>query len=546
MSLLSYDVIVAGAGSSGCALAARLSATRRVLLIDAGPHFRRLEDFPQELARVDTIGAMFPGHPNNWSFVGQLRPGRPYPMPRGKVVGGSSAINGAVFVRGRKEDFAEWVAQGNSEWSYDRVLPFYIRSETDLDFSDDYHGRSGPIPVRRSSSEQMHPVSTAFTNACLKLGYPYEPDKNGLGPEGVGPIPSNCIDGIRMNASITYLGLCDGSENLTILPNTVVRKVLFNGYQTIGVEVDSGGERQSLFADQVVLSAGTLKTPQLLMLSGIGPAAGLRAHNIDVLADLPGVGQGVGDHPSISVRYRLEGVPPRTTPGMIPMQATLNYVDSAFEDDGDLQIICTTGTLNRLMRRSSSTGFRNRLPSYVSRPVATLQALRKLPARFLLSQARAGADYHLLCTVEREKSRGSIGIRSSDPAESPAIDLNYLSDSGDFARLRSVIRVAAAALETAPFRELGARRIAPTDAELASDSVLDRWIEENLTSSFHTSSSARMGPASDTGSVVDQYFRVHGVTGLRVVDLSALPNILRRATNATAIMLAERAAAFMQ
>jgi choline dehydrogenase-like flavoprotein len=379
-------------------------------------------------------------------------------MQRGKVVGGSSAVNGTVFLRARPEDFAIWARLGNDRWNFNAVLPYFIKSEHDRDFPGPYHGQSGPLPVHRLSPDQLHPISIAFANACQELGYPEEPDKNSPDPEGAGPIPSNCVDGIRMNTAITYLAMAKGRDNLTIAADTTGRKVLFHGDRAIGIEADSPAGRVRLYGDEIVLCAGAIKSPHLLMLSGIGPEDALRKHKIRVKADCPGVGGNVADHPTLRVRYRIAdkyAVP--LAPGAVPLQMSLNYMDAAGGENGDLQIISIASSLFRMLR-----------PSF-SRPIATARALSRLSGKFLIDQLRSSVGYQLLCALEREASRGVIELRSADPADSPVIRLNYLSEPEDIRHIRTNIRMAAELLSTKAFRDLGAIRVSPTDEDLRSE-----------------------------------------------------------------------------
>jgi choline dehydrogenase len=543
-----YDVIIVGAGSSGCALASRLTenASRSVLLVDAGPWFRTLPDHPSDLTNATTMAATFPGHPYNWSFVGNLRAGHPYPMPRGRVVGGSSSINGAAFLRGREEDFDEWAALGNDVWEWSKVLPCYRRSETDLDFKSELHGTCGPIPVRRPTDSELHPISRAFIDACTSLGFAYEADKNGQGTEGVGPIPANVSDGIRMNTALTYLALAAGRKNLAVMADTLVRRVLVEGNRATGIEIERYGAIESVLGGEVVLCAGGLKSPQLLLLSGIGPADDLRAHGVDVVMDSPGVGRNLADHPSIPIRYRVGRRLASTDPNALPLQVGLNYLDPGAAENADVAVTCVTGSLSSMFRAAGvGDGGHALRPSYLSRPVATVRALRRLPLRFVVSQARTSTDYQFLCSVEKEGSRGAITLSSPDPHDPPVIDLDYLSDPEDILRIRTNVRTAVDILRAAPFTAMGASRTAPLEEDLGTEASLDAWIDRNLTSSFHTSCGARMGPESDPLAVTDQRCRVRGIEGLSVVDISVAPTMIRRATNATAIMIAERAAEFL-
>ena len=212
-----YDAIVVGGGSSGCALAARLSENpaRRVLLLEAGDDYPTLEDFPREVTLARSMASSFPGHPRNWNFVAELTANRRYPIARGKIIGGSSAINGTYFVRGRPEDFDHWAAQGFDLWSYEQVLPFFRKCETDTDFDNEFHGQNGPIPLRRPGADELRPVSRAFVEACRAAGFGDEPDKNAPGPSGVGPTPRNVRDGIRISTAIGYLTEARERANLT-------------------------------------------------------------------------------------------------------------------------------------------------------------------------------------------------------------------------------------------------------------------------------------------------------------------------------------------
>jgi choline dehydrogenase-like flavoprotein len=299
-------------------------------------------------------------------------------------------------------------------------------------------------------------------------------------------------------------------------------------------------------APEVVLCAGGIKSPHLLMLSGVGPAAQLREHGIDVVRDSPGVGQGAKDHPSVQVDFRVSDDGEPLPDNFMAFQTCLNHTAPGSDVEGDLQITCGAASYRKLFGAMTTTdGKRARVPSYLKRPLTTLRALRRLPVRLVARQAAAQDNLMLLCSLDAERSSGEIVLRSADPEDAPGIELNYLTDPADLPRMVANVRVAVALLGSPGFAALGLERIAPDDAALASDAALSAWIRANLSTSLHTSCTARMGPADDATAVVDQHGRVHGVEGLRVADISIMPTIVRRGPAATAVMIGERMAELM-
>ncbi|MGA2010851.1 MAG: GMC family oxidoreductase N-terminal domain-containing protein [Solirubrobacteraceae bacterium] len=543
---MNSDVIVVGAGSAGSVIAARLSedSERSVTLLEAGPSFTAIARLPPEIRRVGSLAAAVPGHPNNWAYTGALTPQLTYSVPRGKIIGGSSSINGGYFMRAVPQDFDRWVQAGNDEWSWEEVLPYYRKLEDDHDFSGPLHGSGGPIPVKRQDGDLMSPLTAAFIEACLQAGFSEEQDKNCPGTPGIGLVPLNAVDGVRMSTAIGYLIPNQDRPNLLVQGDAFVRRVIFERRRAIGVEAEIDGRRELLFGSQVVLCAGAIASPQLLILSGIGPAEELRALGIDVVHDSPGVGKEFADHPELWVTFRPKRMMMPSHPHMAFHQAALNFTAEGSDIAGDLELLCGVLSIGQMTLGTGLSSLRG-AAEILRRPVRTLEALRGLSMRRLLDQAHTHADLPLLCGLQQEQSRGELLVTSVDPHVAPALHYNYLSEPSDLERMRHAVRAAADLLEVGPLRRLIAARTSPGNSDLATDRALDQWMRNNLATAIHMSATCRMGPESDDRAVVDQRFRVHGVRGLRVVDTSAMPHLIRRGPNATAVMMGERAAAFI-
>ena len=503
---MKYDVIVVGAGSAGCALAGRLAEDPKlsVLLLEAGPDYAGLENLPDDLKYGYTRDAEVLGAPHNWALEGTITAerGRIH-VAQGKVVGGSGAINGQTFLRGIPEDYDSWASWGNDEWSYLKVLPYFRKMETDADIRDDFHGTDGPILILRRTEEERPLVQSALYQACITAGYRDDPDMNGPESEGVGSIPMNNPDGIRMSTALTHLDPSRHRLNLTIRGNVYVRKILFDGRKASGVEAESGGEIFTVEGDEIVLSAGGLRSPHLLLLSGVGPADHLRSLGISVVHDLPGVGQNLRNHPSASVALRLkEGVV--AGPDAPVHRACLRLTTSGSDSRADMMIQTSSAYL----------------------PIS--------------GEVIPEGEIHLSCSLELPFSVGELKLASSDPQVQPQFDYRYLSDPWDRQRMREGVRICLRLLEHPAYREIIDGRRQPTDNDLSSDDALDAWLLRNVGTSRHISGTCKMGPASDPMAVVDQYCRVRGLEGLRAADTSVIPQVTRANTNATAILVGER------
>ncbi|WP_030326348.1 mycofactocin system GMC family oxidoreductase MftG [Streptomyces sp. NRRL B-3229] len=506
------DVVVVGAGGSGAVLAARLSEDpgRTVMVLESGPVPEQLAAFASELLDARLVPGARPGHLAVQAYPVRLTAQRAYTVPRGRFLGGSTTVNGGYFVRARHEDFGRWSDAGGAAWSYERVLPFLRALETDLDYgTDELHGGDGPMPVRRTGL--CHPATAAFRAAASQLGFPEEPDKNAPCAPGFGPVPSNTVDGVRLNTGVCYLLAALGRPNLRVVGGSTVSRIVVEGGRATGVIVEREGHPVSVAAGEVVLCAGAFGSPHLLHLSGIGPRSDLERLGLPVVRDAPAVGARFGDHPQVAVEW----VPRRPLPEAVGtwLGGVLHLASSDGGNPGDLEI---------------------------------LQSLVPLPGLLGGTVTVPGAPHVFLVSDQSPRLTGRLRTRSADRATPPDIDYGYLSSGADRRRLREAVRATAALLATRAFGEVSAGLVEPGPRVLDDDRLLDRWIRARLGTSQHTCGTVPLGPADDCRAAVDHYGRVHGIRGLRVADTSILPTAPSRGPAATAVLVGELVADAMR
>ena len=505
---MKYDVIVVGGGSAGSVVAARMAEDpdTTVLLLEAGTDYPDLANLPEDILNGHTRTAEDERSEHNWALRGTITEEQgEIHVAQGKVIGGGGSINGQVFLRGIPQDFDDWASWGNEEWSYTKVLPYFRKAETDLDIKDDFHGTDGPLPISRKVGETWPVIQSAFHTACLQNGFDTTDDMNGVEPTGVGVVPMNNQKGVRMSTAITHLAPMRHHLNLTIRGNVFARKILIENRQVTGVEVESGGEVFTVESNKVVLSAGALKSPHILMLSGIGSKDQLDEYGIDVLQDTPGVGANLRNHPISPISFRVkEGI--KLQPDASGVRIALRYTAKGSDDSNDMMM--TTSSLF-----SPFTG--EMLPDRIGR---------------------------ISCVIELPAGAGFVRLNSADPAVQPKFDYRYFSHPEDMRRMRDGIRLAVKMLETDAYKGVSDGRVTPTEGILTDDDALDLWIRQTVGSARHVSGTCKIGPDSDPMAVVDQQCRVKGFQGLWIADSSVMPQVPRANANATAIMIGERVA----
>jgi choline dehydrogenase len=519
-----FDFIVVGAGSAGCVLAHRLteSGRHRVLLLEAGG-----EDDDRWIHIPLGYGKHFSNPKVNWLYQSEpdeKTASRTIAQPRGKVLGGSSSINGLVYVRGQHEDYDDWRILGNAGWGYADVLPYFRKSEDNQRWRNEYHGVGGPLCV--SDVSEPHPLCDAFLSAAQACGYPSNLDCNGATQAGFGYNQVTQRRGRRCSAAVGYLRPARQRSNLTVVTDAHASRILFSGKHANGIEYFRNGARASAHARcEVILAAGAFNSPQLMQLSGLGPAAHLRSLGIPVIADMPGVGANLQDH--YNGRFVYECVGARTLNDVVA-----NPLSKVRE--GLRYFLTRKGFLT--LGASSATGFVT--TDGDARPDVQIGLI-------LYSTEKIGTTLHpftgfsLLVRLLRPESRGTVLIRSADPLEPPAIRPNYLATRKDCDILIAGMKIAQRLIDAEPMRRYVARMHEPA-RPLGSDEEWLQHLREKGGISYHPVGTCRMG--SDADAVVDERLRVRGIEGLRVVDASIMPTLVSGNTNAPTIMIGEKGA----
>ena len=520
-----FDYIIIGAGSAGCVLANRLSedpATRVLVLEYGGSDKSIFIQMPTALS-IPMNGTKY-----NWKYMTLPEPGlngRQVHCPRGKVLGGSSSINGLVYMRGHASDFDEWESLGARNWGYANCLPYFQRAESWKGGADEYRGVKGLLSTN-AGNEMKNPLYRAFVEAGHEAGYITTEDPNGFMQEGFGPMHMTVKDGVRWSTANAYLKPAMGRPNLTVITHAMTRRVLLEGKRAVGVEYEHQGQRHVAKARrEVLISAGPIAAPHLLQRSGIGPGAVLQKAGVPVLHDLPGVGENLQDHSEVYIQYACKE--PITLNGKMGLFSRFLI--------GAEWVLFKRGL--SVTNHFESGGFIRSDASLASPDIQ----FHFLPAamRYDGKKPLDGHGFMVLTGPNKPKSRGHVRMRSADPFEQPDILFNYLDREEDREGFRRCLRLTREIIAQPAFDRFRGEEMAP-GKDVQKDDEIDAWVRETMESTYHPCGSCRMG--EDAMAVVDSQLKVRGLEGLRVIDSSVFPSEPNANLNAPTIMLAERAA----
>jgi choline dehydrogenase len=519
-----YDYIVVGAGSAGCVLANRLTADGKhsVLLLEAGP-----EDTHLWIHVPLGYGKLFKEKTVNWMYQTEPEPGldgRTIFQPRGKVLGGSSSINGLLYLRGQHQDYDRWRQRGNAGWGYDDVLPYFKKAEDQQRGGNEFHGVGGPLPV--SDWRHADPLSEAFVVAAAESGIPTNPDFNGATQEGAGFFQTTTRRGRRASTAYSYLRPAESRRNLRIETEALAQRILFDGQRAVGVEYRQGVEVKTARArKEILVSSGAYNSPQLLQLSGVGPAELLRKHGIDVVLDMAGVGNDLQDHMQVRVVMRCAQKITLNDVVSSPVRRVLAGARYAAFRTGPLTIAAgTSGAFFKTNPRLATPDIQvHFLPFSTDKMGEKLHPFSGFTAS--------------VCQV-RPESRGTLRIKSADPSVPPEIRINYLATETDRAANVEGLKILRRILHAPALKPFVIEEFDP-GSKVATDEELLNYCRQRGTTIYHPTSTCRMG--NDPLAVVDQRLRVRGIEGLRVVDGSIMPDLVSGNTNAPIIMIAEKA-----
>lgn len=520
-----YDYIIVGAGSAGCVLANRLSENpnHRVLLLETGGSDKSIF-----IQMPTALSIPMNTKKYAWQFETQPEPfldNRRMHCPRGKVLGGSSSINGMVYVRGHARDFDEWQQEGAQDWDYAHCLPYFKKAEDWAFGSDDYRDTDGPLAVN-NGNEMKNPLYQAFVDAGVDAGYLATADYNGAQQEGFGPMHMTVKNGVRWSTANAYLRPAMKRSNLTVITKALVHKVLFESKQAVGVRYERKGTTTDVrCSKEVVLSAGSIGSPHILQLSGVGAKETLASAGVELVHDLPGVGENLQDH--LEFYFQFKCLKP------ISLNGKLDPLNKLWI--GTRWILDKSGLA--ATNHFESCGF---IRSKANLEWPDLQ-YHFLPAamRYDGKEAFAGHGFQVHIGHNKPKSRGAVKLVSNDPKASPSIQFNYLSHQEDIEGFRACVRLTREIINQPGLDEYRGEEIQPGE-QIKSDEEIDAFVRSSVESAYHPSCSCKMG--EDEMAVVDSQTRVHGLKGLRVVDSSIFPTIPNGNLNSPTIMVAEKAA----